>query len=172
MKAWIFPILVIIIVIVSLALIYFKPDLFIRGSLISPLADSPNQTTITPNPLSRISTPAPVIPITITVTPPLSPTTLPGGVTSITLTGKKEASDSAKLLWTVDGQSQAGFIVLHSTLSAPVFPPRDGDQARSTYDSATRQYTLTGLSGTVFIRVCELVQNACGTYSNQISLEF
>jgi len=173
MKAWVFPILVIFIVIISLSLIYFNPDFFAPPKLISPLADpaTPVADTVVPtkNPLSTISTPMPVL---IETPKPTIQKADTGGITSITLTANKTASDAAKLLWTIDGATQTGFAVLTSTASAPTYPPRLGDQARTVSDPAAREFILNNLSGKFFLRLCELVQNSCGTFSNQISLEF
>jgi hypothetical protein len=166
MKFWLFPISAIFIVIITLSLIYFGPEIFPPQKLISPIADA-SSITPTRNPLTVISTPKPVLAISTTISP--TPKT---GITSITLTAQKISTSSAQLLWNLDGSAQTGFVVLTSSASAPLFPPRPGDQIHTLLDPATRGFTLDNLFGSVYLRVCELLENSCGTYSNQISLEF
>jgi hypothetical protein len=171
MRDWFFPFTIFVFVTATLALIYFNPRLFGSPRLISPLVDITTVVSPTDNPLAHISTPKPA---PVSPTPPPAPTEAEkrSGVTSITLTAQKTASDSAHLVWTIDGTAAEGFVILSSSQTAPTYPTRPQDQARSSYDPSARDFTLSGLTGTVYLRVCEFTENACGVYSNQITLDF
>lgn len=88
-------------------------------------------------------------------------------VISITVSG-----DNEDISWSVDGYSDQGFKVVWSKNANPTYPTRSGDKYHYYSSSSKRDDTLTAFdgAGTYYVRVCEYLGGACGTYSNQITV--
>jgi len=93
-----------------------------------------------------------------------------GELTSITTSVQNLGGGQAKVTWSTNGGNPNGFKVVWSHNAAPVYPPRSGDGAKWVSGS-TREYTISGLSGNYYFRVCEY-SGGCKLYSNEVSASF
>ena len=74
--------------------------------------------------------------------------------------------------WGVNGYSANGFKVVWSRNSNPTYPTRSGDKYKylsSPGATSAELYAFDGV-GTYYVRVCEYLGGACGTYSNQVQV--
>lgn len=90
-------------------------------------------------------------------------------VESITLS----ANTNNWISWQTNGDATMGFKIAYSKNPHPVYPKRDeldnwiyvGDTAASSWELPAEQGP-----GTYYVRVCEYIGNACGVYSNEITV--
>lgn len=76
--------------------------------------------------------------------------------------------------WNATGTDNQGFKVVWSKNANPTYPIRYGDHVDNIPSASAHTDTLTAFlgNGTYFVRVCNLVSNTCGVYSNQITVQF
>lgn len=88
-------------------------------------------------------------------------------VSSIKLSGS-----GSSVSWVTSGVSKNGFKIVWSKNSGPTYPLRSGDQYQYLTDPNANSTTLTAFNGvgTYYVRVCEYLGGACGTYSNEVVL--
>jgi hypothetical protein len=91
-----------------------------------------------------------------------------GQVKSIKLTGA-----GLRIKWEADNKPAKGYKVVWSKYSKPTYPTRSGDKYHYFSDPDKIDDILTPFSGDgkYYIRVCEYLGGACGTYSNEIELD-
>jgi hypothetical protein len=94
-----------------------------------------------------------------------------GKLTKITVSVQKIEGHAAKVTWTTEGGSPAGFKVVWSPNSGPVYPPRSGDEWQYHGGGTRESSIIDGLSGVYYFRVCEY-SGGCKLYSNQVSVTF
>lgn len=84
------------------------------------------------------------------------------------------SDDSDEVMWEVSGESKMGFKVVWSKNAGPEYPPRAGDQVTYKEDSDSNEANIKPFdgAGVYFVRVCEYLEGVCGTYSNEIQIEF
>ena len=91
-----------------------------------------------------------------------------GQVRSIKLTGA-----GLRIKWEADNKPVKGYKVVWSKYPNPTYPTRSGDKYHYFSDPSKIDDVLTPFSGEgkYYIRVCEYLGGACGTYSNEIELD-
>jgi hypothetical protein len=91
-----------------------------------------------------------------------------GQVKSIKLTGA-----GLRIKWEADNKPVKGYKVVWSKYSNPTYPTRSGDKYHYFSDPSKIDDILTPFSGDgkYYVRVCEYLGGACGTYSNEIELD-
>lgn len=77
-----------------------------------------------------------------------------------------------KVAWTDSVVSPSGYKLVWSTNEHPTYPTRDGDHYRYYSESTTRTGEIgdTVVGSTYHVRVCNYVNDRCGSYSNEISI--
>lgn len=83
------------------------------------------------------------------------------------------AGEAGKVHWKVDGHSSMGFKVVWSKVAGPTYPNRDSDRYQY-LDSASANMTQLEAfdgSGWYYVRVCQYLGGACGTYSNEVKIQ-
>jgi peptidoglycan hydrolase-like protein with peptidoglycan-binding domain len=82
-------------------------------------------------------------------------------------------SEGERVTWTVDGYSKNGFKVVWSKTSNPTYPNRETDRYQYFSESGVRSSNSLEAfngAGTYYVRVCEYLGGACGTYSNSVTV--
>lgn len=92
-----------------------------------------------------------------------------GTVSSITLQGTKEADGSVKLSWSANGLAQNGYKVVWSRNSGVTYP---GDGRTSNPLYGYEKHLLMKPGTTWYFKVCEIIGEGCGVYSNEVSFSF
>jgi hypothetical protein len=90
-------------------------------------------------------------------------------VSTITLSGT-----SAVVGWVPNGVSQYGYKIVWSKESNPSYPPRSVDSVEYSGEKYSGKVQIKAVSGSgaYYVRVCEYLNNgACGTYSNELSVQ-
>lgn len=87
-----------------------------------------------------------------------------GAVSSINM-----SVNGANVSWNETGYSKNGFKIVWSKNPSPTYPTRDGDKYIYLSEPTASSTSLDAFdgSGTYYVRVCEYLGGACGTYSNQ-----
>lgn len=83
------------------------------------------------------------------------------------------AGENGSVHWKADGHSSMGFKVVWSKSAGPTYPNRDADRYQY-YDSpSATQSQLEAFdgAGTYYVRVCQYLGGACGTYSNEVKIQ-
>lgn len=82
------------------------------------------------------------------------------------------SSGGGKVSWKVSGYAEKGYEVVWSKNSKPTDPVRTGDKSVRIAEPDTTSATLDAFSGagTYYVRVCEYSGDACGLYSNEITV--
>lgn len=83
------------------------------------------------------------------------------------------AGEAGRVHWKVDGHSSMGFKVVWSKTAGPTYPNRDADRYQY-YDSPSANQTQLEAfdgAGTYYVRVCQYLGGACGTYSNEVKVQ-
>lgn len=89
-------------------------------------------------------------------------------VSSITL-----SLDGNSASWTVEGESEKGYKVVYSMNENPTYPTRDGDHYIYIDDPETMEVDIEPEEeGDYYVRVCEYLGGACGTYSNELEFSY
>ncbi len=96
------------------------------------------------------------------------PATYYSKVTSIAVT-----PTSGGVEWSAPQKSQYGYKVTWSKDMSPAYPPRPNDRAEYFGDGYGAKASLKAFngSGTYYVRACEYLNGACGTYSNEVKVE-
>jgi len=89
------------------------------------------------------------------------------GVTSITL-----KVDGGLVVWSTVGHAAQGFKVVWSRKPGPTYPNRESDYYQYLGDPGASKTEIEPFdgAGTYYVRVCEYVGGACGTYSNEVKV--
>jgi hypothetical protein len=110
-------------------------------------------------------------------TPDLTPDTTPQpdactSIASITITST-QLTCGTMINWSVVGCAPSGFKVLWSLNEGPTYPPRAGDNWFHAVNQSDRSHEIHDTNGanTYYVRVCEFVNGACGTYSNELVIQ-
>jgi hypothetical protein len=77
------------------------------------------------------------------------------------------------IVWQTSGNASMGFKVAYSKNANPVYPKRDeADNWIFVWDPAASSWELPAEQGAgiYYVRVCEYIGNACGTYSNEVTI--
>lgn len=91
-------------------------------------------------------------------------------VTSISLS----AGSNGTINWNTIGDANMGFKIAYSKNPNPVYPKRnEEDNWIFVWDPNATTWKLPAEqgTGTYYVRVCEYIGNACGVYSNEISIQ-
>jgi hypothetical protein len=86
------------------------------------------------------------------------------GVSSINM-----SVNGSNVSWNETGYAKNGFKIVWSKNPSPTYPTRDGDKYIYLGEPTASSTTIDAFdgSGTYYVRVCEYLGGACGTYSNQ-----
>ncbi len=82
------------------------------------------------------------------------------------------SADNGHITWSTDGTSAKGFKIVWSKTSGPTYPTRKGsDKYYYKSDPSTDSTDIYAFDGTgkYYVRVCEYLGGACGTYSNEVT---
>ena len=83
------------------------------------------------------------------------------------------AGENGNVYWKVDGNSPMGFKVVWSKTAGPTYPNRDVDRYQYLDSPSAVQSQLEAFdgAGTYYVRVCQYLGGACGTYSNEVKIQ-
>lgn len=82
--------------------------------------------------------------------------------------------EAGRVHWKVDGHSSMGFKVVWSKTAGPTYPNREVDRYQFLDSPSANQAQLEAFdgSGTYYVRICQYLGGSCGTYSNEVKIQF